>query len=410
MSSPRSARGALQRACSAVAVAAAAALAAPAQAQFTGDVITIGFLTDISGVYSDNDGQGGVEAIKMAVEDFGAVHGKKVVFLFADHLNKVDVASSKAREWFDREGMDMLVIGANSGAALSLAKLAAERRKPMFAVTAATARLTNEECTPFNVHYAYDTVSVARGTGTAIVEAGGKDWFFLTADYAFGHSLEKETADVVTAKGGKVLGSVRHPVGSTPNFSALLLQAQASKAKILGLATSGDDLINAFKVANEFGITKSMSVAAILTHIPEVHALGLKLTQGAYLTDGWYWDQDEASRAWAKRYFERMKKMPGAMQAADYSAVTTYLKAVKAAGTDDGEKVMATLRATKISDMFTKSGVIRPDGRMVYDMYLRQVKKPEESKYPWDYYKTVRTIPGEAAFTKKSESKCALWK
>lgn len=383
---------------------------APALAQYSGDTIKIGFLTDISGVYSDNDGQGGVEAIKMAVQDFGAVNGKKVEFLYADHLNKVDVASSKAREWFDRDGIDMLVIGANSGAALALAKLAADKKKPMFAITAATARLTNEECTPYTVHYAYDTVSVARGTGGAIVDAGGKDWFFLTADYAFGTSLEKETADVVKAKGGRVLGSVKHPVGATPNFSALLLQAQASKAKILGLATSGDDLINAIKVANEFGINKTMSLAAILTHITEIHALGLPLTQGMFLTDGWYWDQDEASRAWAKRYFDRMKKMPSSMQAGDYSAVTTYLKAVKAAGTDDGDKVMATLKSTPISDMFTKHGEIRTDGRMVYDMYLRQVKTPAESKYPWDYYKTVRKIPGDEAYTTKAESKCALWK
>lgn len=399
-----------RRPAAALAAAAFMALAAPASAQFSGDVVKVGFLTDISGIYSDNDGQGGVEAIRMAVEDFGAINGKKVELVYADHLNKVDIASSKAREWFDRDGLDMLVIGANSGAALALAKLSAERKKPMFAVTAATARLTNEECTPYTVHYAYDTVSVARGTGSAIVDAGGKDWFFLTADFAFGTSLEKETAEVVKARGGRVIGSVKHPVGSAPNFSALLLQAQASKAKILGLATSGDDLINAIKAANEFGINKTMSLAAILTHITEIDALGLKLTQGMYLTDGWYWDQDEASRTWAKRYFEKMKKMPSSMQAADYSAVTTYLKAVKAAGTDDGDKVMATLKSTTISDMYTKKGVIRPDGRMVYDMYLRQVKTPAESKYPWDYYKTVKTIPGEQAYTTQAETKCALWK
>lgn len=385
-------------------------LSAPASAQISGDVVRVGFLTDISGIYSDNDGQGGVEAIKMAVQDFGDINGKKVEFVFADHLNKVDIASSKAREWFDQQGLDMLVIGANSGAALALAKLAAEKKKPLIAITAATARLTNEECTAYTVHYAYDTVSVARGTGGAIVDAGGKDWFFLTADFAFGHALEKDTSEFVKAKNGRVLGSVRHPVGSTVNFGPLLLQAQASKAKILGLATSGDDLINAVKSANEFGITKSMSLAAILIHMPEVHALGLNLTQGMYLTDGWYWDQDEDSRAWAKRYFERMKKMPSAMQAADYSAVTTYLKAVKAIGTDDGDKVMAQLKTAKINDMYTKNGVIRPDGRMVYDMFLRQVKTPEESKYPWDYYKTVKSIPGEEAFTTKAETKCALWK
>jgi branched-chain amino acid transport system substrate-binding protein len=401
----------LQRTALAVSISLALA-AAPgaASAQISGDVIRVGFLTDISGIYSDNDGQGGVEAIKMAVQDFGAINGKKVEFLYADHLNKVDVASAKAREWFDQQGLDMLVIGANSGAALALAKLSAEKKKPMFAVTAATARLTNEECTPYNVHYAYDTVSVARGTGGAIVDAGGKDWYFLTADFAFGTSLEKETADVVKAKGGRVIGSVKHPVGAAVNFSSLLLQAQASKAKILGLATSGDDLINAIKSANEFGINKTMNLAAILIHITEIHALGLNLTQGMYLTDGWYWDQDAQSRAWSKRYFEKMKKMPTAMQAADYSAVTTYLKAVKAAGTDDGDKVMATLKSTKISDMFTKSGVIRPDGRMVYDMYLRQVKTPAESKYPWDYYKTIKTIPGEQAYTTKAETKCSIWK
>ncbi|WP_038205038.1 ABC transporter substrate-binding protein [Xenophilus azovorans] len=402
--------GCARRTVAAAAVAFAAGSALPAWAQYSGDVIKVGFLTDISGVYSDNDGQGGVEAIRMAIQDFGAVNGKKVEFLYADHLNKVDVASSKAREWFDRDGLDMLVIGANSGAALALAKLSAEKKKPMFAITAATARLTNEECTPYTVHYAYDTVSVARGTGGAIVDAGGKDWFFLTADYAFGTSLEKETADLVKARGGRVLGSVKHPVGATPNFSALLLQAQASKAKILGLATSGDDLINAIKVANEFGINKTMSLAAILTHITEIHALGLKLTQGMYLTDGWYWDQSDASRAWARRYFDKMKKMPSSMQAGDYSAVTTYLKAVKAAGTDDGDKVMGVLKSTPISDMFTSHGVIRTDGRMVYDMYLRQVKTPAESKYPWDYYKTIRTIPGDQAYTTKAESKCALWK
>jgi branched-chain amino acid transport system substrate-binding protein len=260
------------------------------------------------------------------------------------------------------------------------------------------------------VHYAYDTVSVARGTGAAIVEAGGKDWFFLTADFAFGHALEKDTADVVKARGGNVLGSAKHPVGAAVNFAPLLLQAQASKAKILGLATSGDDLINAIKSANEFGINKTMNLAAILFHITEVNALGLNLTQGMYLTDGWYWDQDEASRAWAKRYFEKMKKMPTAMQAADYSAVTTYLKAVKAIGTDDGDKVMAQMRKTKISDMFTKNGIIRPDGRMVHDMYLRQVKSPAESKYPGDFYKTLKVIPGDQAFTTKAETKCALWK
>lgn len=382
----------------------------PAAAQISDDVIRIGFLTDISSTYADNDGQGGVEAIRMAVQDFGPINGKKVEFVYADHLNKVDIASSAAREWFDQKGLDMLVIGANSGAALALAKLANEKKKPMFAVTAATARLTNEECTPFTVHYAYDTVAEARGTAGAIVDLGGKDWFFLTADYAYGHALEKDTSDVVKAKGGRVLGSVRHPVGAAVNFAPLLLQAKASGAKILGLATSGDDLINAIKTAREFGLNKTMTLAPILVHMTEIPSIGLENAQSMYLTDPWYWDQDADSRAWAKRYFEKTKKMPNAMHAGDYSAVTTYLKAVKAIGTDDGEKVMAQLRKTKISDMFTKNGVIRPDGRMVHDMYLRQVKAPAESKYPADFYKTLKVIPGEQAFIVKAESKCALWK
>jgi branched-chain amino acid transport system substrate-binding protein len=395
----------------AIAAVSIGGFAAPASAQISGDTVKIGFLTDISGTYADNDGQGGVEAIKMAIQDFGgSVNGKKIEFLYADHLNKVDVATSKAHEWFDQQGLDMLVGGANSSVGLALAKLSAEKKKPFIAVTAATARLTNEDCTPYTVAYAYDTVSVARGTGSAIVKQGGKTWFFITADYAFGASLQDETAKVVEADGGKVLGSARHPVGASPNFSSLVLQAQASKAQILGLATSGGDLINVVKTANEFGVNKSMHLAAILTHITEINSLGLKLTQGMYLTDGWYWDQDEASRQWAKRFFAIVHRMPTAMQAADYSATMTYLKAVKAINSDDGDKVMTQMRATPIDDMFTKHGVIRPDGRMVYDMYLRQVKTPAESKYPWDYYKTLKTIPGDEAYTTKAETKCRLWK
>ena len=396
---------------SAAVLAMAAAGTAPALAQYSDDAVRIGFVTDISGTYSDNDGQGGVEAIKLAIEDFGGtVNGKKIEFLYADHLNKVDLAASTSREWYDRRGLDMLVGGANSGVGLALAKLSADKKKPFIAVTAATARLTNEECTPYTVHYAYDTVSVARGTAGAIVDQGDKTWAFLTADYAFGASLQEEATKVVQAKGGKVVAAIKHPMGTSQNFSTLLLQAQASRAQILALATNGEDLINAVKSASEFGINRTMKLAAILTHITEVHALGLPLTQGMYLTDGWYWDQSDASRQWSKRFFEKMKKMPTSMQAADYSAVLTYLKAVQAAGTDEGDAVMKQLKSARISDMYTDNGMIRPDGRMVYDMYLRQVKAPEESKYPWDYYKTVRTIPGDEAFTTKAETKCSLWK
>jgi len=394
----------------AVSAVVACGVCSSAYAQMSGDVIKIGFITDMSGLYADIDGPGGAEAIKMAISDMGgAINGKKIQFISADHQNKADVAASKAREWFDREGIDMLIGGTNSAANLSMAKIAAAKKKPFIVIGAGTARLTNEECTPYTIHYAYDTVALARGTGSAVVKQGGKTWFFLTADYAFGASLEKDTADVVKASGGTVLGSVKHPL-SASDFSSFLLQAQASKAQILGLANAGGDTINAIKAANEFGITKSMRLAGLLMFINDVHSLGLNLTQGMYLTDGWYWDQNDNTRKWAKRYFDKMKKMPSMLQAADYSATMQYLNAVKAVGSDDGDKVVAQMKKTKINDMFTSNGVIRPDGRMVYDMYLMEVKKPSESKYPWDYYKVVQTIPGDQAYTKKSESKCALWK
>jgi branched-chain amino acid transport system substrate-binding protein len=381
-----------------------------AQAQVSGDTIKIGMITDMSGLYADIDGAGGAEAIKMAIADAGVViAGKKVEFISADHQNKADIAASKAREWFDQQGVDMLIGGTNSGANLAMAKVAAEKKKVFIAIGAGSARLTNEECTPYTVHYAYDTIALARGTGGAIVKQGGKSWYFLTADYAFGQSLEKDTSDVVKASGGKVLGSVKHPL-SASDFSSFLLQAQSSNAQILGLANAGGDAINSIKAANEFGISKKMKLAGLLIFINDIHSLGLNLTQGMYLTDGWYWDANPETRAWSKRYFEKMKKEPSMLQAADYSAASNYLKAVKAVGGDDTEKVMAYLKANKINDMFAKNGVIRPDGRMVHDMYLMEVKKQSESKYPWDYYKIVATIPGDQAYATKAETKCALWK
>ena len=396
----------------AIAVSTLCALGAtlPAQAQVSGDVIKIGMITDMSGLYADIDGSGGAEAVKMAIADMGgAINGKPIQFISADHQNKADIAGSKAREWFDQQGVDMLIGGTNSGAALAMAKVAADKKKVFVSIGAGSARLTNEECTPYTVHYAYDTVALARVTGGTIVKQGGKNWFFLTADYAFGHSLEKDTGDVVKAAGGKVLGAVRHPL-SASDFSSFLLQAQASKAQILGLANAGGDAINAIKAANEFGITKSMKLAGLLIFINDIHSLGLNTTQGMLLTDSWYWDQNADTRAWAKRYFAKMKKEPSSLQAADYSAALTYLKAVKAVGTDDADKVMAYLKANKINDLYTKNGEIRPDGRMVHDMYLMEVKKPAESKYPWDYYKIVATVPGAQAYTTKAETKCALWK
>ncbi|WP_426166967.1 ABC transporter substrate-binding protein [Pseudoduganella sp. R-34] len=394
------------------AIAFAAALCAfgSAHAQISGDTIKIGFITDMSGVYSDIDGQGGAEAIKMAIADAGgAINGKKIEFVFADHQNKADIAASKAREWFDQQGVDMLVGGTNSGANLAMAKVAADKKKVFMVVGAGSSRLTNEECTPYTVHYAYDTVALARGTGSTMVKQGGKNWYFLTADYAFGHSLEKDTSEVVNKSGGKVMGNVRHPFPGT-DFSSFLMQASSSGAQVLGLANAGGDFINSVKAANEFGVSKKMKMAGLLVFINDIHSLGLNATAGMYLTDGWYWDMNDTTRAWSKRYFAKMKKEPSMLQAGDYSAASQYLAAVKAVGTDDSDKVMAKLKSTTIKDVFTTHGVIRPDGRMVHDMYLMEVKKQSESKYPWDYYKVAATIPGDQAYMSKAESKCALWK
>jgi branched-chain amino acid transport system substrate-binding protein len=393
-----------------LAVASTLAFGAAAHAQVSGDVVKIGFITDISGLYSDIDGKGGVEAIKMAIADFGGtVLGKKIELVTADHQNKSDIASSKAREWFDRDGVDMLIGGTNSGTNLAMAEVAGEKKRAFISIGAGTADLTNAKCTPYTVHYAYDTVALAKGTGSAVVKQGGKSWYFLTADYAFGAALESDTSKVVKASGGTVVGSVKHPL-SASDFSSFLLQAQASKAQILGLADAGGDTINAVKAANEFGITKSMKLAGLLMFINDIHSLGLNLTNGMYLTDSWYWNQTPEARAWSRRYFDKMKKMPSSLQAADYSATLQYLNAVKAAGTDDSEKVLAKLRSMKFNDMYVKNGYIRGDGSMIHDMYLMQVKTQAESKEPWDYYKVMQTIPGEQAFTTKAESKCALWK
>ncbi len=382
----------------------------PASAQVSNDTIKIGFITDMSGVYADVDGPAGADAIKMAIADFGGnVNGKKIEFVTADHQNKADIAASKAREWFDQQGVDMLIGGTNSATNLAMAKVAAEKKKPFIAIGAGTSRLTNEECTPYTVHYAYDTAAMSRGTAAALAKQGNKDWFFLTADYVFGMSLEKDASDVVKASGGKVLGSVRHPLAAS-DFSSFLLQAQNSKAQVLGLANAGGDTVNSIKAAAEFGVNKKMKLAALLMFVNDVHAVGLNITQGMYLTDGWYWDTNDETRAWAKKFMARNKKAPSMLHAADYSATTFYLNAVKATGTDDGDKIMAKLKSTKINDFFAKNGVVRPDGRMVHDMTLMQVKAPAESKYEWDYYKVVQTIPGDQAYMTKAETKCALWK
>ncbi len=395
-----------------IAAASALTLAAAtgANAQVSGDVIKIGIITDMSGLYSDIDGAGGVEAIKMAVADMGgAVGGKKVEVVFADHQNKADVAAAKAREWFDTAGVDMLIGGTNSGTNLAMAKVAVEKKKLFISIGAATSALTNEQCNPYTVHWAYDTVALAKGTGNAVVKQGGKSWYFLTADYAFGAQLQNDTTKVVEAAGGKVVGSVKHPLSAT-DFSSFLLQAQASKAEILGLANAGGDTINSIKAANEFGITKTMKLAGLLVFINDIHSLGLKTTQGMYLTDSWYWNRDADTRAWSRKFFEKVKRMPSSIQAGDYSATLQYLNAVKATGSDDRDKVLAQMKKTPVNDIFAKGGFIRGDGRMVHDMYLMQVKSPDKSVEPWDYYNVVQTFKGEQAWTTKAESKCALWK
>lgn len=398
------------RAVLAGAIAGALLYAGAARAQISDDVIRIGFITDMSGVYSGPDGPGGAEAIKMAIEEMGGeINGKKIELLTADHQNKADIASAKAREWFDQRGLDMLIGGTNSSTALAMSKVAADKKKPIIVVGAGAPALTNEQCTPYTLNYAYDTVAQARGTGAAVVKAGGKSWYILTADYAFGHALQADTTSVVEAGGGKVVGSVKHPL-STSDFSSFLLQAQASKAEILALANAGADATNAIKAANEFGLTKTMRLAGMIMFINDIHAMGLDTAKGMYLTDSWYWNASDETRAWAQKFYERRNAMPSSLQAADYSAAIQYLRAVKATGTDDADKVLAYLRENKLNDVYIKNGVVRPDGRVVHDMYLLQVKTPEESKAPWDYFKVVQTIDGNEAFTTKAETRCALWK
>jgi branched-chain amino acid transport system substrate-binding protein len=380
-------------------IAFTAALAlTPIAAIAAGPDVVIGDIDDLSGPYSDLSGPGAAEAMKMAVADFGGtVLGRKIATLVADHQNKPDIGASKFREWADQNGLNMLLGGANTGVSIAIAKVTATKKVPFFPISAGGASLTNQDCTAYTVHYAYDTTALANGTATAVVAAGGKTWFYLTADYAFGTQLQSAASKVVEANGGRNLGAVRAPLQAA-DFSSFLLQAQASGAQVLGLANAGDDFTNSVKAANEFGITKSMKPAGLLVYINDIHGLGLAVAQGLYLTTGWYWDTNEETRAFGKRYFEKMHKQPTMNQAGYYSATMTYLKAVKAAGTTDGDKVMAELKKTKINDMFAKDGYIRADGLMVHSMYVMQVKSPQESKYPWDYYKLTRVMSGEEAF------------
>ena len=377
-------------------------------AQAASDHVVIGDIDDMSGVYADVIGAGGVEAINMAIADFGGtVLGKKIEVLTSDHQNKPDLATARLREWADRDGMTMLLGGSNTGVSLAMSSAVKEKKIPFFAIGAAGASLTGKDCTPYTIHYAYDTTALGNGTATAILREGGKNWFFLTADYAFGTQLEEAASSVVKANGGKVLGSIRVPLG-TADFSSFLLQAQTSNAQVLGLANAGTDFTNSIKAAQEFGITQTMKPAALLAFLSDIHALGLATAKGLYLTTSWYWDMNDKTRTFSKRFFDKTKREPGENQAAYYSATLTYLSAVKAANSTDPDKVMDELRKMTINDLYTSNGKIRTDGLMEHEMYVMQVKSPQESKYPWDYYKLVHTMTGEQAFGKLSDTACPL--
>jgi branched-chain amino acid transport system substrate-binding protein len=394
-----------------VAALALALGAGSACADVSDGVVKIGVLTDMSGAYSDLAGPGAVVAAQMAVEDFVAKQKPsfKVELVTADHQNKGDVASNKAREWIDRDKVDAVTELVSSSTALAVMKVAKEKNRIAIVTGAGSSRITNEDCNDVTVHYVYDTYATGNGTGKAVVKQGGKTWFFLTADYAFGQSLEKDTTAVILANGGQVLGSVRHPFPST-DLSSYLLKAQASGAQVIGLANAGADTINAVKQAAEFGITPKQKLAGLLMFITDINSLGLKATQGMYLTEGFYWDMNDESRAWSKRFFARQHKMPTMVQAGLYSALMHYLEAVQAVNSDDTQKVMAQMKKTPIHDFYTKNGKIRDDGRMVYDMYLMQVKSPAESHYPWDYYNVRATIPAAEAYEPLSQSRCPLIK
>ncbi|MBB4380144.1 ABC transporter substrate-binding protein [Bradyrhizobium sp. SBR1B] len=386
-----------------------AALITPASAQQP--PLKIGVLSDFSSVYSDIGGMGNVEATKMAIEDFGGqMFGKPIDMVSADVLNKPDVASTIARKWWETEGVDMIIDLPTSATALAVMELSKQYEKIMIVTDAASSDITGKSCSPYTAHWTYDTYANAHTVGSAIVKNDGDTWFFLTADYVFGHSVERDTGDVVKAAGGKVLGSVKHPL-NTADFSSFLLQAQASKAKIIGLANGGGDTINAIKQAGEFGIVAGgQNLAAIVMFISDVHSLGLKLAQGLIITEAYYWDLNDKTRAFGKRFLERVKRMPTMNQAATYSATLHYLKAVQAAGTRDTKTVMAKMRELPVKDAFTDNGVLREDGRMVHSMYLFQVKKPEESKGPWDYYKLLAEVPADQAFRPLKDGGCPLVK
>ena len=410
---PRPLTRACRALCTGLALLAATATVTAQDTAISDDVVRLGILTDLNGPFADITGPGSAAAIQMAIDDFGGkVAGKKIELVVADHQNKADIASSKAREWFDTGKVDAIMDVAVSAPALAVLEVAKQKQKVVIFNGPGLDRLTGDLCMPSTVHYVYDTYALANVTASAITARGGKDWFFITADYAFGHSLQEQASAVVTAQGGKVLGAARHPIAAT-DFASFLISAQNSKAQVVGLANAGGDTVNTIKAAREFGLTtgkNKQTLAGLLMYINDIHAIGLRTAGGLMLTEGFYWDMNDETRAWSKRYFEKMKKMPNMSQAGAYSSTMHYLKAVQAAKTDDTAQVMAKMKATPINDFFAKNGRIREDGRMVHDMYLMQVKKPAESKYPWDYYNVRQVIPADEAFQPLSLSRCPLVK
>ena len=383
-----------------------------APVKISDEIVKLGLILDMSSLYADVTGPGTVTAAQLAIADFGGkVLGKPIQLVVVDHQNKADIAATKAREWFDRDQVDAILDVAASGPALAVAQVAKEKNRIAVFSGPGSGRLTNDACTAVTVHYAYDTYALANSTARAVVANGGDTWFFLTADYTFGTTLEKDATDVITANNGKVLGSIKHPLNAS-EFSSFLLRAQASGAKVVGLANAGGDTINAIKGAREFKLTADgkQRLAGLLVYINDIHTLGLEAAQGMLLTTAFYWDRNDASRKFSRRYFEKMKKMPNMSQAGTYSAVMHYLEAVQAARTDETGAVMAKMKQLPINDFYATNGRIRADGRMVHDMYLYEVKKPSESKYPWDYYKSVATIPADKAFQPLATSTCPLIK
>jgi branched-chain amino acid transport system substrate-binding protein len=388
-----------------------AALSGTAFAQISDDVVKLGVLTDMSSLYADATGKGSLTAVQMAVEDYGGkVKGKPIEVISADHQNKPDVGVSIARNWYDNEKVDAILDVPTSSVALPISALTREKNRININSGGGSSDITGPACSPNTVHYTYDTYALSNVAGKAMVKRGEDTWFFVTADYAFGMALERDAANVVKENGGKVLGDVRAPLNSS-DFSSYLLQAQASKAKVIGLANAGGDTQNALKQASEFGITQAgQKMIALLMEITDTHSLGIKATQGLIVTDGFYWDMNDETRAFSKRFMDKIGRMPTMIQAGLYSATMHYLKAIEAIGTDEAPKVMAQMRATPINDFFAKNGKIRIDGRMVHDMYLFEVKKPEQSKGEWDLYNLIATVPGDEAFRPLDKGGCPLVK